>query len=318
MCLLNLLILTTPSKHFNTLWPNPLFPKIRNYRVIFSILFCLSSFGVAADNDRGLIWKYQKDGRHSYLFGSIHFANSGFYPFSQPIIDAFNESDVLIVEVDESLTPIEKRQALLKRYGIYPDGETIHDHLSQKTIAEFRKLFNHFQVPLTHFETYRPGLLSLTLTALQAQSLGYSAEQGMDRYFLQKSRFKKHIRQIEDFAFQMSLLKDLPNDEALLNDSIKNMRDYKTHWEGTINAWKQGAPNELYELAIGKPMREHPRLEPFFDVLFFSRHDKMVSEAERCLKQEEVCFIVVGAGHLVGDKGVVKQLQRQGFEVNQL
>jgi uncharacterized protein YbaP (TraB family) len=44
----------------------------------------------------------------------------------------------------------------------------------------------------------------------------------------------------------------------------------------------------------------------------------MADAADHCLKNNERCFIVVGAGHLVGKDGVVRLLQARGFKVEQL
>lgn len=283
-------------------------------------LFSLNLFaaGEGKKNGGGLIWHVEKNGQHSYYLGSVHFANRSFYPLAPAVLDAYNESKVLVVEVDDQLVSPEEQQRLMLQHGLYPNGETLHDHLSPETIQQIRRLLNEFQVPLHQVDSYRPGMLTMTLTMLQASKLGFNAEQGIDRYFLQKARHKKTIRQIEDFAFQMSLLGKLPEDEKSLQSSFENMSDYKDHWYGTMRAWKAGDAEALYELAIGKPLAEYPELYSFFDVLFFSRHEKMASVANDCAQNKEVCFIVIGAGHLLGDQGVLAELRKQGYAVTQL
>ena len=46
--------------------------------------------------------------------------------------------------------------------------------------------------------------------------------------------------------------------------------------------------------------------------------DRNVTMAERVdgfLKGKEPCFVVVGAGHIIGDKGIVKLLKDKGYKV---
>lgn len=266
----------------------------------------------------GLAWVYEKQGKTGYLFGSVHFADSSFYPLPARIMQAYNDSNVLVVEVDESLVPVEEQQALIARYGQYPEGKTLSTELSPATLGSLRKLLVEFEVPLEAVNHYRPGLLAASLTALQAGKLGYSAEQGLDRYFMQKARYAKKIRQIETFESQMALLAALPEDDTLLRQSFDNMQDYAQQWQATMAAWKDGDGSALYRATIGSALEEYPELEPYFDVLFFDRHPKMLQAAEQCIVQDEACFIVVGAGHLLGERGLLAALEEQGYAIRQI
>ena len=78
----------------------------------------------------------------------------------------------------------------------------------------------------------------------------------------------------------MALLAALPEDDALLGDSFENMADYAEQWTATMNAWKAGdGKAALYDSTIGAALEEHPSLQPYFDVLFFNRHQKMLQVA---------------------------------------
>jgi uncharacterized protein YbaP (TraB family) len=44
----------------------------------------------------------------------------------------------------------------------------------------------------------------------------------------------------------------------------------------------------------------------------------MVSEIEEYLKEKETFFVIVGAGHLVGNQGIIRLLKGKGFLVEQL
>ncbi len=273
-------------------------------------------FAAAAEN-RGLFWQVEKDGKLVYLLGAVHFANSELYPLSPKIMAAYEKSDVLLVEVDEQRVSLEKQQELIQRYGFYPNGETLHDHLQPATLAQIETLLNDFKLPLEQVAAYRPGMLAITLTTLQASKLGYTAEQGIDRYFMQKARYKKPIRQIENFESQMQLIAALPEDDRSVRDSFGEMSDYESTWRNTMAAWKKGDAVALYALAIGDALRDYPSLRAFFETLFFSRHEAMVASIEDCFARDERCFVVVGAGHYVGPRGIVAELEKLGYRVEQ-
>ncbi|TNC81446.1 MAG: hypothetical protein C9356_08940 [Oleiphilus sp.] len=284
-----------------------------------TLLLCLLSMQtLQAQTLTGLAWSYEKAGKVGYLFGSVHFANSSFYPLPPKIMKAYNDSQVLVVEVDESLISVEEQQALIARYGQYPTGKKLSTELSPAAVTSLRKLLAEFDVPLSAVDSYRPGLLAASLTAMQASKLGYSAEQGLDRYFMQKARYKKKIRQIETFESQMALLAALPEEDLLLQQSFDNMQDYEQQWRDTMSAWKQGDGPALYRATIGSALEQYPELEPYFQVLFFDRHPKMLQVAEDCVIKDEGCFIVVGSGHLLGEQGLLNALEQKSYQIRQI
>jgi len=307
------------SKSFTSLLLGFHFMMKQHSAYPFSLLMLLATLLITAQPLKAeLFWTYEKDGQQGYLMGSVHFANESFYPLDKKILEAYERSSVLVVEVDEETVSEDERQRLIATNGFYGNNQTLKDHLSPKTLNIIEGLLKEFGIPLEAVKSYQPGLLAITITALQAEKLGYQADQGIDQYFMQKARYKKKIRQIEDFAFQMALLTKLPADDLILQDSFKDMSDYKATWAAMMTAWKRGDGDELYKQAIGDPLNDYPKLSGFFDILFFDRHPRMVNSASQCVKNKETCFIVIGAGHMLGEKGIVAELKRQGYRVTQL
>ncbi|MCK4705950.1 MAG: TraB/GumN family protein, partial [Gammaproteobacteria bacterium] len=48
------------------------------------------------------------------------------------------------------------------------------------------------------------------------------------------------------------------------------------------------------------------------------RNVKMTGSIKSYLKQKGRYFVVVGAGHLIGDKGIVQLLQNAGYRITRL
>ncbi|WP_197466253.1 TraB/GumN family protein, partial [Oleiphilus sp. HI0080] len=130
-------------------------------------------------------------------------------------------------------------------------------------------------------------------------------------------RYRKKIEELESFEFQIKLISELPSDEESFSDALLNMADFESEWKGLEDAWKQGDADLMYELAIGEGMRDFPSLENYYEVLFFKRNVQMAEKLEQCFS-DRVCFMVVGAGHLVGPSGVVDLLQKKGYQLKQL
>ena len=95
---------------------------------------------VQAENDKAFFWQVTSpkgvSGHDSatsatvYLLGSIHFADKSFYPLRKEIEDAFSRSDSLVVELDIGKTDSGAYNRLLSQRGIYKDGTTIKDVVS--------------------------------------------------------------------------------------------------------------------------------------------------------------------------------------------
>ena len=52
--------------------------------------------------------------------------------------------------------------------------------------------------------------------------------------------------------------------------------------------------------------------------LLDDRNAVMITKIEEYLKGKEQCFVVVGSGHLIGDKGIVKLLEGKNYKVERV
>jgi uncharacterized protein YbaP (TraB family) len=71
------------------------------------------------------------------------------------------------------------------------------------------------------------------------------------------------------------------------------------------------------EAVITKSIKEDPKLVPIYEKLIYERNRRMVSKIEGYLKGNGTYFVVVGAGHLIGEKGIVETLGKKGYRVEQ-
>jgi uncharacterized protein YbaP (TraB family) len=65
-------------------------------------------------------------------------------------------------------------------------------------------------------------------------------------------------------------------------------------------------------------LRADPGLRPFFEKLFFERNVGMARKVEGYLASGRDHLVVVGSGHLVGERSVVDLLRRAGYDVRRL
>jgi uncharacterized protein YbaP (TraB family) len=74
----------------------------------------------------------------------------------------------------------------------------------------------------------------------------------------------------------------------------------------------------MEEAVMGDPAKRDKESSVVIEKVFDERNVKMVDRIEAFLKAKDQYFVVVGAGHLVGPKGIVKLLEAKGYQVEQV
>ncbi|MGA2330770.1 MAG: TraB/GumN family protein, partial [Syntrophales bacterium] len=75
---------------------------------------------------------------------------------------------------------------------------------------------------------------------------------------------------------------------------------------------------EKVESTITKSLAEDRRFYTIYDKLIYKRNRNMAQKIEGYLKTNGTYFVVVGAVHLLGDKGIIQLLKDKGYSVEQL
>ena len=141
---------------------------------------------------KGFLWEINSGENTVYLLGSIHVANYDIYPFSKKMLKAFDELDVLYVEVD-LLGGIDELPNLLEQYGLYTDGTTLKDHVSEETYEKTINIFSMLGMSEEEIIMYKPWVIQYILAPLAAinnvdmedvENLTLDASLGVDLKFL--------------------------------------------------------------------------------------------------------------------------------------
>ena len=304
---------------------------IKKYCLIL-LLFFVSATGYA-ENDKAFIWQVNSDRATVYLMGSIHFADKSFYPLRKEIEDVFKKSDTLVVELDINKIDHNDYNRLLLDKGIYKDGSTIKDVISEKTWLQLEKRLEQLNISYDDIKSYKPGILVLTLTAMQVMQMGFDPELGIDAYFLNKvvSDFPaKKIIELETLAQQVNLFLNISNGELLLKESLYSLDGSELMMAEMVRYWKTGDKEKMNKLLFEDMLNEYPAFSVIYDSLIYQRNQQMVSkiddmlsgrlqgESQGKLQKQQSYFVVVGSGHLIGDKGIVNVLKERGYEVKRL
>jgi len=295
------------------------FRKVTPLFFLFCLIFSPSYRGEAFGQEgRTFLWKVQSEKSMVYILGSIHLLKKENYPLSPKIETAFDKSDTLVVEANVQEQDKVNTQAIMEK-GLYPSNDSLAGHLSPETYELLKKEATKLNLPMEVFDRQRPWLLSMTLEAMELLKLGYDPSYGADNYFLSRAKGQKKILELESMDEQISLVGDLSDreQELLLLLTLKDLQNAAREIDQVVQAWKSGDTKGM-EAAMMKSSQEDPRLAPIQEKLIYDRNRKMISKIEEYLREKGTYFVVVGAGHLVGDRGIVEALRKKGYSVGQL
>jgi len=269
-----------------------------------------------AETSKHLLWQVKDADSEIYLLGSIHLADSTFYPLPSVIENKFTECSTLAVEADVANTDVAAIQKLAKEKGMFTGDESLKALLSADEYQLLKTEMDSLKIPIEKVDKMKPWLLVLTMAGLQAQKSGLTGELGIDIHFLKAAKDKKEIVELEGANFQIDMMSGFGKEEQkqFLIYSLKSDKEEKNSMGKIAEAWKKGDVAALKDLTLNS-FKELPGIEKAF---LFDRNVGMSDKSEKFLKDNKKSFVIVGAAHLLGDKGVLELLKKKGYKVEQL
>ncbi len=298
---------------------------VKTFKRLLLVVFILFLFAlsfhvqnVIARDSKNFLWKVQSNTNTVYLLGSIHFFKKELYPLNKIIEDAFDQSSIVVVEANVNDAGQLDLQQLVEK-AIYPDNDTLEKHVSKDTFELIKKRTEGLGIPRELIHKQKPWFLALMFSSVEFLKLGFDPRYGIDRYFLSKAAGKKKVIELESLDYQMNLFSNLSDQEQelFLLLELRDLNNLSQEVATLLEAWLSGDTKGV-EKIITQSVTEDSRLSPIYEILIYDRNKNMASKIEDFLKTKETLFVIVGAGHLVGEKGIVEILKTKGYVVEQM
>jgi uncharacterized protein YbaP (TraB family) len=273
----------------------------------------------AKESSKSFLWKIETQKAIVYMLGSIHIANNELYPLDKRIEDAFKACDTLVVEINvNDIDPLTVQEEFLAK-GTYSNGQTLQGNISDETFQQAKKKVEDFGLDIEKMSDYKPWFLGFNIAILELSKLGFDFDQGIDQHFLNKAEANKEILDLETVDYQLSLFDGLSNkqQELFLISTLVEADILEKEINNMFSAWKKGDVKAMVAISQ-KALKENPVLLPIYNMLFYKRNEEMASKIEGLLSSGGNYFVIVGAGHLIGQKGIIEILEKEGYSVWQL
>ena len=119
--------------------------------------------------------------------------------------------------------------------------------------------------------------------------------------------------QLETIDFQLDLLMNqpMPIQAKLVEETIDQAADFERVTANLVTAWLSG-DDAAFEQAFSQQSGTSAETRAFMNQLMDQRNVGMADKIAQFLAGEGSYFVLVGAGHLVGDKSVIALLSERG------
>jgi uncharacterized protein len=288
---------------------------------VICFLFALTGFigansqsGKPKPLEKSLLWEVSGNGltKPSYLYGTIHMICKDDAALGDSLVAAIERSDRVYFEVDmdnllEMLTAFKdfkmKNDTTLADLLSKDDYEKVKEYMESKSTL----------LPFSKLETYKPMLAS---SLLMESGIGCEESVAMEQLILEVAKKnRKRVEGLETMSYQASIFDSIPyklQAEQLLkyvNDG-GNQPGADKQFEEMIEAYKAQDIEKLGEFVS----TDEGGLGDYEDILIYHRNRNWVQKL-RTIMPGKSLTVAVGAGHLAGEKGVIKLLRKEGYTV---
>lgn len=285
-------------------------------------------------------WKVSDENSSVWILGSIHFADSTFYPLDSVIETAFDAADELAVEINlsDDSTSNEVSSKML-RDGMLPNGTTLNSVLPRNVWNSLDSLCAAWNFPIMALQRLRPWFAATTLSAVAIQRAGIQAEYGIDAVLMDRAATDgKAIVGLETAEDQVSALSGVGEDSSAeqsdsagiyyLKTTLREIAGLDSMVTQMMRAWKTGNDSLLRVVmkeefcddreggCESNSESEKKLKDDLENRIYTSRNAKMAESIATFLAEDRNVFVVVGAAHLALDEdNVIELLRRKGLKV---
>ena len=281
---------------------------------LFSCKAQPAQVSLKANNDNNsLLWEVSGNGlkKNSYLFGTFHLLCKSDINFSSQLKAATGNADKIYMELDMDDPSVLMGGLLMMNMK---EGKKLKDFYTE---AEYNKLSNYFKdslhVPVSFLQNTKPYFL---VAMLYPKMMPCKTVSGVEEELMKLAKTQqKEIKGLETMEFQAAVFDSIPYSEQAkeLLKSIDSMTVYKKYFDTMVNVYKSQQLEKIERLFSQSEfgMEEHQ------DILLDDRNKNWVGQLKTIMQKESV-FVAVGAGHLVGNKGLIALLKKEGYTVRPL
>jgi hypothetical protein len=264
--------------------------------------------------DRGLLWRIQRDGRTSWLYGTLHLGRAEWLAPGPQVRAAIEASDLVALEID-----ITDPAALEQARSATPPAPELPQPLRQRLARQTERAC----LPEGALDRLHPVMQGVTLALLEARWESLDARFGQEFVLAMAARrLGRPTASLESAADQMALL--IPGEAAraidMLDSALAQVEDGSARrgLRRLAQAWEAGKLAELgdYErwCECMRNAEDRAQLQRLND----GRNPALAARIDDLHRSGKRVFAAVGALHMTGPLALPDLLRARGFRVERV
>ena len=230
--------------------------------------------------------------------------------------DFFQRAELLVLEVD--LDEVERMEMLRlsATYAQQPRGETLAQQVSSQTYSALLAWCDREGKRPESYTAFRAWFVSAMVELQGYASRGYLAEYGteMQLTHLAKKR-KMQVTSLESVEQQMKILSSISTEaqDQMLETAVESGDE---DFAELLGAWQSGDEEEMERILLRE--WDDPAARELLEAVVFQRNVNMALQLDQRTLDGRDRFVVVGASHLVGERGIPALLAERGYAVERV
>ncbi len=272
---------------------------------IFFILSLLIIESNCLAQENTLLWSVSGNGLKdtSYLYGTIHLICAEDFILKEKVERSFTKCDELFLELDMD----DEKEMEIMLSSINGD-EKLSEILTKKQQKKLdKKLNKELGTSLEMVDQYS---LTTISTLFLVKAMNCTETKSYEQVFMEMANKKGiEIKGLEKVTFQIECLKKGESKE----ESFENIFDTETveTLREVISAYGDENLSDLKALFSDSTYMDENTKEWLLNV----RNENWVDKMPKIMKAKPA-FFAIGAAHLIGDKGLISLLRKEGYNVS--
>jgi len=257
------------------------------------------------------IWKVSDENSSVWLFGSIHMLPPDTDWRTETFDTLLDEVDQVYFETDVGPSAQPAILALTMERGFARDGQLLNRRIDSKLMSKVRSAAELYNVPVPTLLAMQPWMAAATISTASIAELGYNAADGVETILMSEIPVERQGF-LETAEEQIDAVAGGSEEEQIqmLIATLAEAQWSAGRIEEMKDAWVSGTPEAIADVFLAEVGAYG---EAFLDRLIVQRNKNWVMQIREMLAEDKSAFLVVGAGHLVGDYSVVTLLEDEGF-----
>ena len=267
--------------------------------------------------DHGLLWRLQRDGRTSYLYGTLHVGRLEWVAPGPQLSAALRETDTLALELDPGDPAVQRELAA----GLARRADALTPSAAQR--AQLQRQTEAACLPPAALAALHPLMQAMTLMLLDARWVGLDPSFGQEMLLSQAARAAgRPVVSLETVALQLGIL--IPDDPALaqarFEQALAQLGDRRARavTQRLASAWAEGRLDELEDYEAWCDCIDSPQDRDFMRRVNDDRNPAIAGAIVARHAQGQRLLAAVGALHMTGPKALPRLLQQHGFQVERV